>query len=210
MTERIVAERSLSPPRGSRPDRNLSPPPSSSARGVGGLHPSEPPSTPRSKRAARASASSQADDDGDTSGFAGWAAIRTAVKIASPNSPPGSRVNARVTRLSSEPDSYAPTSGDGAWSDDEEDEDEPIGRRRWNVQVKPWQRDVLKCSISYLLASLFTFIPTLSDWLAAPFDSEGQPLGNAQCVRDAISCAKFAASSRPPPATFTPRALSAD
>ena len=86
----------------------------------------------------------------------------------------------RASHLSSEPDSYAPLGADGAWSDDEDEDDEPARPR--TRRIKPWQRDVLKCSIAYLLASLFTFVPTLSDWLAAPFDSEGIPLGNAQCV----------------------------
>ena len=182
--------------------RSLSPPPLSTVRGSGAIS-LDAPGSPRTKRSARASASSHnEDEDADTSGFAGWAAVRTAVKLA--GSPPVSRVDPRASHLSLEPDSYAPVGGDGAWSDDEDADDEPVVSRK--PRFRPWQRDIIKCSIAYLLASLFTFVPTLSDWLAAPFDSEGIPLGNAQSVAAQWNGAESPASSRRQRATFIPRA----
>lgn len=35
------------------------------------------------------------------------------------------------------------------------------------------QRGILKCSIAYTIATLFTFVPILSEFLASPFDLEG-------------------------------------
>ena len=43
------------------------------------------------------------------------------------------------------------------------------------------QRGILKCSIAYLLASLFTFLPVLSDLFASPFDLEG-PVSGAHVI----------------------------
>lgn len=39
------------------------------------------------------------------------------------------------------------------------------------------QRGVLKCSIAYTIATLFTFVPFLSEFLASPFDLEGPVRG---------------------------------
>ena len=43
------------------------------------------------------------------------------------------------------------------------------------------QRGVLKCSIAYFLASLFTFVPALSNLFASPFDLEG-PVSGAHVI----------------------------
>ncbi|KAH8916369.1 hypothetical protein BT69DRAFT_783971 [Atractiella rhizophila] len=43
------------------------------------------------------------------------------------------------------------------------------------------QKDLIKCSIGYLIASLFTFVPSLSSILSRPFDLEG-PASNAHVV----------------------------
>lgn len=42
-------------------------------------------------------------------------------------------------------------------------------------------KDILKCSIAYLLASLFTFVDPLSDFVGLPFDIEG-PVFNSHFI----------------------------
>lgn len=44
------------------------------------------------------------------------------------------------------------------------------------------QRGILKCSIAYFCATLFTFVPYLSDLFAAPFDLEGAPVAGAHVI----------------------------
>ena len=44
------------------------------------------------------------------------------------------------------------------------------------------QRGVLKCSIAYFIATLFTFVPFLSDLFAAPFELEGNPVAGAHVI----------------------------
>lgn len=44
------------------------------------------------------------------------------------------------------------------------------------------QRGILKCSIAYFVATLFTFVPFLSDLFAAPFDLEGAPVAGAHVI----------------------------
>lgn len=43
------------------------------------------------------------------------------------------------------------------------------------------QKGVVKCAVAYLIASLFTFVPALSDFFAAPFDLEG-PVSGAHVI----------------------------
>lgn len=43
------------------------------------------------------------------------------------------------------------------------------------------QKNVLKCAVSYLLASLFTFVPALSKLVGLPFDKFG-PVSNAHFI----------------------------
>lgn len=64
-----------------------------------------------------------------------------------------------------------------------------LGRLWWPdspIQLTAVQRNVLKCSVAYFLSSLFTFLPFLSDWIAAPFDLEG-PISGAHVIAT-VSC----------------------
>ncbi|KAK4058586.1 hypothetical protein OIO90_000030 [Microbotryomycetes sp. JL221] len=45
----------------------------------------------------------------------------------------------------------------------------------------PVTRNVIKCTLAYLLAELWTFVPFLTDWLGAPWDIDG-PVRNAHVV----------------------------
>lgn len=49
---------------------------------------------------------------------------------------------------------------------------------KWRIPtLTAQQRGILKCSIAYTVATLFTFVPLLSGLLAAPFDLEGPVRG---------------------------------
>lgn len=72
------------------------------------------------------------------------------------------------------------SSSDDSHSGDEYTRSKPTrtAKSKWLIpSLTAQQRGILKCSIAYTVATLFTFVPVLSGLLAAPFDLEGPVRG---------------------------------
>jgi len=95
-------------------------------------------------------------------------------------------------------DEESTTSEEDSDSDDEDELDKPLLRKprssshlrtpslyeRSVARIFPLSitaKNVLKCVLAYFIASLFTFIPVLSDFVGAPWDVDG-PVRNAHAI----------------------------
>ncbi|GAA5842118.1 hypothetical protein JCM3766R1_000012 [Sporobolomyces carnicolor] len=119
-------------------------------------------------------------------------------KVGNPGDVSPSNSTRRLHSLddaSSEADEAEKTSDS---EDDEDEDDQPLLRKtRSSSQLRPpslydrslarvfplslTAKNVLKCVLAYFLASLFTFIPQLSDFVGAPWDVDG-PVRNAHAI----------------------------
>jgi len=112
----------------------------------------------------------------------------------------GMPANGDVDEVSSNQDDghETSTSEDDSDSDNEEELDKPLLRKprssshlrtpslyeRTVARLFPLSitaKNVLKCVLAYFIASLFTFIPVLSDFVGAPWDVDG-PVRNAHAI----------------------------
>lgn len=76
--------------------------------------------------------------------------------------------------------SYHESSSEDSHSGDEYTQFKKAGpvQSIWRIpNLTAQQRGIIKCSIAYTIATLFTFVPVLSGLLAAPFDLEGPVRG---------------------------------
>ncbi|KAK4053138.1 hypothetical protein OIV83_001873 [Microbotryomycetes sp. JL201] len=95
----------------------------------------------------------------------------------------GQILAAQTENLAEEGDST--DSDDGESSSSEEDfpdtrQAKPRPSRLFR-ELTQVTRNVIKCVLAYFLAELWTFVPTLADWLGAPWDVDG-PVKNAHVV----------------------------